>query len=314
MNPAPVREMCFSHGDEAAAAIHGVDVQFSVLSPSTRSWRLVEARVCDSILVSGEMGAALCTAGAIEPDVLWFVVPIENAGRWTINEQTFGAHSVACLPEGTEHVSFMSVPVQWMSLQIGRDAFERKARGRNDVFIPEGLSFFRDGESGVAPFRSAMEVAARFVQAQPDALRAPDVQARLENALLDPLMGALAKPRAPQASRSQAAMADIRRYLDGHPHEVLSPADLCAALSISERTLRRYFEEAYDTSPGRFLRLRRLNQARRALRSGAFASVTAAGIRFGFFDLGRFAADYHRLFGEFPSHTLSHANRAGASQ
>jgi AraC family ethanolamine operon transcriptional activator len=56
--------------------------------------------------------------------------------------------------------------------------------------------------------------------------------------------------------------------------------------------------------PARYLRILRLNAARRALLSGRAGSVTAAATDFGFFHFGRFARDYRGLFGEAPSETM----------
>jgi AraC family ethanolamine operon transcriptional activator len=311
MTPAPVREMHFAHGDEAAAAIPGIDVQFTVLSSSTRTWRLTEARVGDSMLVSGEMGAALCAVGVTDRDRLWFLVPLD-ASRWALNGQPFEARNIAALSEGTEHAAYLSQPIHWVSLQIPRVALQRKVGAHANIFIPRGLSFFEDDDFGQTPFRRAVEVALHFITTHPQAMAELDVQARLEKALLDALIGSLATPAPRDKSRSPLVVPRIEQYLHEHADEVLAPSDLCAAWSISERTLRRYFREAFQTSPGRFLRLRRLNQARRALRSGAFARVTEVGIRFGFFDLGRFAADYRELFGEFPSETLMHVRNSNS--
>jgi AraC family ethanolamine operon transcriptional activator len=59
----------------------------------------------------------------------------------------------------------------------------------------------------------------------------------------------------------------------------------------------------------------RLNKVRRALRAAdAATTVTEAAMRFGFFHLGRFSAQYHRLFGERPSDTLQRARRRSAQK
>jgi AraC family ethanolamine operon transcriptional activator len=68
--------------------------------------------------------------------------------------------------------------------------------------------------------------------------------------------------------------------------------------------VRNAFQSLYHVSPIRFLHLRRLHQVRRALRRNAQTSVTEVALRFGFGNLGRFAVEYRRLFGESPSQTL----------
>jgi AraC-like DNA-binding protein len=58
--------------------------------------------------------------------------------------------------------------------------------------------------------------------------------------------------------------------------------------------------------PKRYLLLRRMHLARRALRNAApdATTVTDIATRFGFWQLGRFAVEYQSVFGESPSFTL----------
>ena len=58
--------------------------------------------------------------------------------------------------------------------------------------------------------------------------------------------------------------------------------------------------------PKRYLLLRRMHFAKRALRHATpeTATVTEIATRFGFWQLGRFAVEYQSLFGETPSATL----------
>jgi AraC-like DNA-binding protein len=65
-------------------------------------------------------------------------------------------------------------------------------------------------------------------------------------------------------------------------------------------------QEQFGTTPKRFLMLRRLHLAHKALRaaSSSNASVTEIATRFGFWELGRFAVTYRDVFGETPSSTL----------
>ena len=83
-------------------------------------------------------------------------------------------------------------------------------------------------------------------------------------------------------------------------------AELCAATGVPERTLRDIFQSILGVSPLRYLQLRRMRQVRHALqRSNKLEhSVKQVALSSGFWELGRFAVEYKRLFGESPSQTL----------
>ena len=87
-------------------------------------------------------------------------------------------------------------------------------------------------------------------------------------------------------------------------------SDMCHALGVSPRTLSRAVNAVHGTTPTRHLRRMRLAAARRALVSKEVAAgtVTEIALRFGFHELGRFAAEYRATFGESPSETLQRAN------
>jgi AraC family ethanolamine operon transcriptional activator len=114
--------------------------------------------------------------------------------------------------------------------------------------------------------------------------------------------------RMPHFSRRRAAVRRVEEYLDACGDEVPTIPTLCAVAGVSERTLEYAFREQLGTTPVRFLKLRRLNRVRRDLLAAApGTSVTGTALRAGVYDLGRFAGEYQRLFGELPSQTLRRA-------
>jgi AraC-like DNA-binding protein len=83
-------------------------------------------------------------------------------------------------------------------------------------------------------------------------------------------------------------------------------ADICAATGASERTLRICCHEQLGVAPLRYLWLRRMHLARRALIRAHPTTMTVTGVatEYGFWELGRFSVQYRTLFGESPSASL----------
>ena len=89
-------------------------------------------------------------------------------------------------------------------------------------------------------------------------------------------------------------------------------SDLSAVSGVSERRVRRAFYESFGISPTVYLRTAALHEVRRALIEGMPArdAVTRAASEYGFWHLGRFAAQYRFVFGERPSETVAQRARA----
>jgi AraC-like DNA-binding protein len=83
-------------------------------------------------------------------------------------------------------------------------------------------------------------------------------------------------------------------------------AEICSVIGVSERTLRTCCHEHFGMGPLRYLWLRRMHLANRALlrSDAASATVTTIATEHGFWELGRFSVEYRSLFGEPPSVTL----------
>jgi transcriptional regulator GlxA family with amidase domain len=96
------------------------------------------------------------------------------------------------------------------------------------------------------------------------------------------------------------------RVVEENPEQPLYIPEICKAIRVASRTLRTCCQEHLGMGPKRYLLLRRMHLARRALRQAApdATSVTDIATRFGFWQLGRFAVEYQSLFGESPSATL----------
>jgi AraC-like DNA-binding protein len=110
--------------------------------------------------------------------------------------------------------------------------------------------------------------------------------------------------------RQRTIIARFEEFLEVRRGQPVYLLDICKAVGVSERTLRAACQEQFGLSPTRYLWLRRMYLARRRLTNAEArpASVTEVAMANGFWELGRFAAEYRSLFGETPSMTLRRAS------
>ncbi|MBO0608994.1 helix-turn-helix transcriptional regulator [Myceligenerans salitolerans] len=95
--------------------------------------------------------------------------------------------------------------------------------------------------------------------------------------------------------------------IEERPDAVSSIAELARDVGASARALQAGFRRYLDSTPGEYLRSARLKRARADLRGGA-ASVSEVAARWGYSNIGRFAAEYRNRYGERPGETLKHAH------
>jgi AraC-like DNA-binding protein len=107
-----------------------------------------------------------------------------------------------------------------------------------------------------------------------------------------------------------SAVARVMRRLEdalmANPEQPLYMAELSAEVGASYWTLRDCCLEYLGMSPKRYLWMRRMHMARRALRiaDAERTTVTEIASDYGFWELGRFSVAYRSLFGEAPSVAL----------
>jgi AraC family ethanolamine operon transcriptional activator len=97
-----------------------------------------------------------------------------------------------------------------------------------------------------------------------------------------------------------------QEFVERSGHTLVHISELTTALRVPRRSLQRAFDEVLGISPIRYLRHKRLCEARILLREQTDPELTVADIAFrqGFSDFGRFSGYYRALFGENPSETV----------
>ncbi|HEV3039916.1 MAG TPA: helix-turn-helix transcriptional regulator [Candidatus Angelobacter sp.] len=105
----------------------------------------------------------------------------------------------------------------------------------------------------------------------------------------------------PNESRVSAVLSHI---VEQNLANIPSIASIAGSLDISASRLRRIFKQKTGVSFGRYIKVVRLQRARKLLQETRL-SVKQVRIEVGLLDHSHFARDYKKEFGESPSETRS---------
>ncbi|WP_217558246.1 AraC family transcriptional regulator [Streptomyces sp. GbtcB6] len=141
--------------------------------------------------------------------------------------------------------------------------------------------------------------------------RSPLLTAQLTRMLATALVGTYPVVDADEGGRPGNVLPrGLRRALElveREPETDLSVAVLAAAASLSPRALQEGFRKHLDLTPTEFVRSVRMARAHEALAQAdphSGKNVAQIAYQWGFGNLGRFARDYQRRYGQLPSTTL----------
>jgi AraC-like DNA-binding protein len=212
---------------------------------------------------------------------------------------------------GPTHWGVVSIPidrVDILSMMAGRDLAPPRM---SLIVIPPKAAF--------DCFLRLHEAAVTLAEHAPAVLTSSEAALGLEASLIECLCDLAEGETVKECWTEQChsiVMQRFRRLLEDSPDTAIYLPETCVTIGVSQRTLRYCCQEQLGMSPKRYLVVRRLHLAQRAL-SAAVAgetTVTEIATEFGFWHLGRFSCDYKSLFGESPSDTLARELRQRAVQ
>ena len=301
---APVTRAVELDRIEALAALQGSRLEHVQLAPGRFRFSLREAdfgllqmrsnRVAGSYLARGDMRAEVWTL---------FYTTGGPSGASRLNGIPLGSDDAVLYGPGAELHARVADAQGWGALSL-------KAAAVRDVF--DAVPAARAGQVVKLP---------GLVARAPGLLRLADLVRRgvpggsgiaVSDAVVDDLRAALDGALAGGAPRRRADRRTVRvtsaavEFLAAAQGRPVYSTEIGAALGVSPRFVNHCFDAVYGISVQRYLRLRRLAEARqRLMAGGAGLLVKQVALDFGFWHFGRFARAYQAQFGEMPSQTLA---------
>lgn len=304
----------FNDFDAYVSDIRDADVRCLLNASETRRWLIGHQQFEKlSLQIGIESAGMICEAEARSDGLILFL-PLENAQAQSANGQQLDENRVSVFGPGGEFCLGITDAHKWCTLFIPREEILANiSESRSaDLFQPKCQTLILDPcvrlrLHGIicsltdllsVHFEETLSTPA-LVAAESELLKA--ISNALEQSEGTPEM----KDGRPLLSRREI----IRRAhdrIDASEVPIVSLRELAQTVDSSERTLRQAFKEYFGVGPARYQKIRLLHQIREDLRQARGHSETVKEILFrrGIWELGRFAGDYLKQFGEFPSDTL----------
>lgn len=297
---------------ELAAAQPDKNRRYVQLEPGALVGDLLDARLGSVQIFRERLDVGMLVEAAPAANLVPFGILLASRSDVRFCGDALDGASVAQATGGAWDIRFDG-PLDYVSWVFERSWFEREVECVRGA--PAPADWFRSG-AHAASARDVGRLAATIIggldrlSSSPALLDCSQVLRRLESEILRLCVEALSSgdppPRPASYGRRRRGVRRALEYLHDQPEPHVTISALCAVAGVSARTLEYGFREHLGMTPMRYARLVRLNGARRdLLRTAPHATtVTDVALGWGFVELGRFAGEYRRFFGELPSETL----------
>ena len=306
--------------DLHASHLTGWQQEYDQTSRGSFYGSIVERQFDDLQVFREHTSQALQQKCVVWPDSIWLGIPLADQVESRINGLPVQSNAVMCRQGNAEFELTTPQNYDLYGLVINKAKLSEMANVHGvDLNWKELTTHGRLG----LPDKTLHDF--RFLLARLLTVNKTETPARLQReilmmALLEVVSLETPLSVTPQSYPHRKSVVDCaRRFLNEHSESPVTVTQLCKAANVSRRTLQYSFESILGVSPIQYLRISRLNGARRSLvqasLTNAFDAVdslpqvsnqTVSDIasQWGFWHLSQFAKDYKQLFDENPSQTL----------
>ena len=221
------------------------------------------------------------------------------------------AGDLITVPPGQAVHSRTDGPCRWGGIWFPAAEFRRYSNALNGepMVLAGVVCLWRPPSAVMRRLHHLHSAAIRAAHTRWGSLTVTDAAHGLEQQLIHTLFECMLTPSASETTttrRDRDLAIHFENLLRGQPCGDVAMPEICAALGVSDRALRRSCEHQLGMSSMSYLRLHRMQSAHRALRQEVPEAVRVSDVakRYGFRNPGRFAGAYRDLFGELPSWTL----------
>ncbi len=301
----------FGDPDEYTAAMRGAKVELSVLAaaPFTADITYI---AFNSVRVQRFAGSVpRIMHSQITNDRAVICLHTEPGPGLIRGGTELTSDSVARLALNQSSFQRVTGSVRWGTISLPVETIVSEGVGAGcDLTPPRSDLIVTPDASAMAELRRLHASVGRVAETAPEVIEIPEVARGMEQAFIEALAVCLGTDQSREDTagqrRHKTIMQRFHQMLDAEASRPIYVLEMAEAVGVSIRCLSACCLEHLGMGAKKYLQLRRMHLARKALH---FAdpnetAVSDVATQYGFWEFGRFAANYKLLFGMSPSTTL----------
>ena len=304
--------------DEFVASVQGLDCRMTLQNAAHHSWDIEAVQLPGTRVQLGRLGSGNIVEGQSWTEMYVIYLPLSETCEYSANGMAIERDAFAIMEPGSETCLSTKLEHDWCSIFIPADEFHSRP----------GCEELASGPMICRTTRPSRVLADRFRASVHRILTAASHQRDFESSLAASvasahvmelgaeIIGCDSSRETPRDGRPKLPRDEIIRRADGvlEQQDHVTVSELATAADVSERTLRKAFNEYFGVGPVRYLQLRNLHRIYRTLRASEpdETSVSRVLMEHGEWEFGRVSGRYRQLFGERPSETLKRRPRRSA--
>jgi AraC family ethanolamine operon transcriptional activator len=294
----------FHDADEYAHAIRQGDIEHHQLEPGAFYGKLVQV-ISDKVQISTHsMNRKLLQTGSVLEGYTVFLLPGNMRQDFSWRKQRLTGKRIGLLKGGMPHYSVLPSNFYGTPVSLWNDYLKELIIRQN---LDDNLyQLIQQSEVIELEPEDAYQIQKMVIGlCSSENVSAKILINELPNLVLQSIEKILGRSQQKLSDSRDIALHSIFNHIEKNLNRNISSKELCEQVQISERSLRYIFDDLTGITPRKFIKNLKLNKVRKELqRSGGTMEIGSAARTWGFNHSGQFAADYKKLFGEYPSETV----------
>lgn len=298
-----VRSVHAVDADEHAHNLTNWEQSYDQITPGRFHGALAELQLPQMQVFRESISQAVRQTCCVWPETFWFGLADHGAAT-RINGRLAGADKIMVRPGHCEFELVTPADYAIYGIVIRHDALVRAADKMGCQINWTQLSGTQTMQVNAASLALCLRMLSALLAQEGECTNPVSCQQELTDWLLTMLdTSAVDGPVSKSFMRRQRIVLKAREHVLAHRDQAVTVPELCERLHVSRRTLQYCFEDVLDISPIQYLRLIRLNGARRHLRENSSKTLYVRDVaaEWGFWHFSQFSSDYRKLFGHCPS-------------